>query len=127
MQWLDRQVVRFASSEEYELLEFAQVTSVQRLWLHTRAEQLGLTSETVQRQGCGKVATLHLLKPHGWCLHAVPLPRFQAPRRRRRRRRLRCQRCYDSIDDGSAVYHDDGWGPLCVPCELGQKELYFRY
>jgi hypothetical protein len=123
MEWLDVQVVRFASSDERQLLEIADVTKVERLWLHMRAEQLGMTSETVQRQGCSNVAMLRLRKPHGWLLPAAPLrtvPRQQQAPRRRRQRRLRCTRCCSALTETSALYRSDGWGPLCAQCKSDQ-------
>lgn len=120
----DDELVRFIASGAPSV-ELRKRTGRQRKWLHTRAESLGLQTETVDRVG-PFVATVRVTRPDGWVMPATPAQQGSvAPRGRRRRQAWvgECDMCGVTLDAWEALYHYSGMGPFCDDCIEGDDYL----
>lgn len=103
----------------------ASMDGKERKWMHTRAHQLGISSETSHR---GRARTkLTLKKPHGWVMDWSRLPTMivvKSPVRLARKPWSRdCDQCGEELDIWGAMYHHSGMGPLCADCIEADPDL----
>jgi hypothetical protein len=129
---LDTRVVEFACSGDYQL-ELPTLEGVERLWVHTRCSQLGLTSVSNGHSRNSKTMTLS--KPATWRFdlarpvpEPVPEPAKRKTAKQRKRERMEawrteCDQCGTELDAASALYHRGGMGPMCEECVEADPEL----
>ena len=105
-------------------LEFPGLTSVRRLWVHRRASQLKLVSDTNHATATNP---LRVSKPAGWAMDWAPsrerFPQRPTKTNRRAEWRTECQDCGETLDAWHALYHYSGMGPLCEDCIEQDPEL----
>lgn len=117
---LDDELIEFVVSGE-ATCDLAGKDPKERRWLHTRAESLGLRTETLAR------GTLRVVRPDGWELPASPIETVR-PARRGRRMHVAdwsdtCDNCGKELQAHEAMYHWSGMGPLCEECIDRDPEL----
>ncbi len=130
---LDDAVARLVLSPARRSDAMPRGDNLDRKWLHLRAQQLGLTTTTVDRSG--QWGQVYMSKPAGW-VFAADRPVQAAPSQGQARSRARasrrermeawtteCENCGEELDAYTALYHHSGMGPLCEECVNDDEEL----
>jgi hypothetical protein len=124
---LDGWLRDFVFDQQKSSIRLERLTSQRRRWVHRRAEQLGLDTETgnARLKEMGYTLPLELserltvTKPHGWRMHwnkafayrTVPIPPTF------------CDHCGTKLFPSQALYHYSGLGPLCQQCAASNHRL----
>ena len=117
----DDAVFAFVCDADAMTRVFPSSDGKERKWLHVRAHQLGISSET-PRRGRAK-ARLVLKKPPGWRMDWSRPPTKEPVRRAKKAWSRECDQCGEELDIWGAMYHHSGMGPLCADCIEADDDL----
>ena len=125
---VDEKIGQFVADDSSTLV-MENLESVVRLWIHQRARQAGLKSNSSCGRERGYVKTLTLTKPDGWTLPDVPLDILKSSPKPKKVNvnaeirhakmeawRTTCELCYNTLDAYTALYNWRGIGPYCEDC-----------
>ena len=109
-------------------LRFEKVNSQDRFWIHTRADQLGMFSQSISNKEDKTVKDIIITKPNSWVFDSkrVVQPKSSAHEKKvtvMKSWKTTCDNCSTSLDAYSALYNWRGLGPLCEECIENDDEL----
>ena len=134
---LDSWLKDFCLGDETRIIT-APISGVQRMWVHKRAAQLGLSSSSNRYKDYkshGNIKPMTLVKSADWKMpweaaHPIPPPPPNSTTVLKAARRAKfdawrtsCNECGKELDVHTALYHWGGMGPLCDDCIEADPEL----